>query len=218
MLHQFQRAVQSCGLPSRVRTDQGLENVDVARLMLEERGLKRGSVLVGSSVHNQRIEQLWRDMYAAVIQLFHRLFYHLEHIGALDPLNSNHLFALQYVFIPRINAALADFVAAWNQHPVSRCRGQSPIQLFTRGMIELRQRNYAAFDFFEPITESYGASDEDLVPEDEGNHVTVSPIDINLDEEDMELLRSTVNPLSTSSNHGIDLFEQTLSLVESITS
>ena len=53
MLNQFQKAVHMHGLPSRVRTDQGLENVDVARLMLEEQGTERASVLVGSSVHNQ---------------------------------------------------------------------------------------------------------------------------------------------------------------------
>lgn len=53
MLQEFQIAVQTYGLPSHVRTDQGLENVDVARLMLEERGFGRGSILVGSSVHNQ---------------------------------------------------------------------------------------------------------------------------------------------------------------------
>lgn len=43
MLHVFQKAVQMyAGLPSRVRlTDQGLDNVSVARLMLDERGLAR---------------------------------------------------------------------------------------------------------------------------------------------------------------------------------
>lgn len=94
----FLQAVSKYGLPSRIRCDQGGENVRVSQHMLHHRGTDRRSVLVGSSVHNQRIERLWRDMHRCVTITFYRLFYFLEHHNMLDAIDEYHLFALHYIF------------------------------------------------------------------------------------------------------------------------
>ena len=57
----FLPAIRQYGLPSRLRCDQGGQNHLVAQHMIHHRGADRRSVIVGSSVHNQRIERFWRD-------------------------------------------------------------------------------------------------------------------------------------------------------------
>ncbi len=105
----FLSAVQKHQLPSRVRSDQGTENVLVAQHMIEKRGAERHSMITASSVHNQHIERLWRDMHKSITILFYKLFYFLEHHSLLDHLNERHLWALQYVFVPRINCCSKNY-------------------------------------------------------------------------------------------------------------
>ena len=59
---EFQKATEEFGIPSCVRSDKGGENILACHYMIAYRGPGRGSHITGSSVHNQRIERLWRDV------------------------------------------------------------------------------------------------------------------------------------------------------------
>lgn len=99
----FSIAIGTYGCPSRVRSDYGGKNVDVARFMMAVCGLNRGSHITGQSTWNQRIERLWRDVFENCLHLYYNLLYTLEDGGVLDVENELHLVALRYVYVPRIN-------------------------------------------------------------------------------------------------------------------
>ena len=105
------------------------------------------SVLVGSSVHNQRIERLWRDMHRCVTITFYRLFYYLQYHGLPNPIDDAHIFALHYIYLAHINKALVEFKDVWNSHKV---RTEPPTQLFTSGPLGLSESGQSALDFFDP--------------------------------------------------------------------
>ncbi len=52
-------AVEDYGLPLRVRSDKGIEDVAVADYRFSKRGNDLSSMMTGKSTYNQRIERLW---------------------------------------------------------------------------------------------------------------------------------------------------------------
>ena len=214
----FLEAATKYGLPSRIRCDYGGENIRVAAHMLQHHGLNRNSVITGSSTHNQRIERLWSDVHRSVTKMYYRLFYFLEYHGLLDPLNEMHIFALHFVYLPRIRRSIKLFAAAWNNHGLRTMHHSSPGQLFVSGCLRLRHSGLVALDFLDSTDGTYGvdgADDEDdysLIGEQETS-VQVPESRVQLSSEQVELLTTQVDPLSRSDNYAIEKYERALSLL-----
>ena len=122
------------GLPVHVRSDHGGENVRVWEYMLSLSN-NHSSIITGSSVHNERIERMWRDITRCVSSSFIAMFGALEAEGLLDPLNEVDMFCLHFVVIPEINKSLSDFQGSWNSHPLSTEANRTPVQLYVEGLL-----------------------------------------------------------------------------------
>lgn len=161
----------------------------------------RNPVIVGSSVHNVRIERLWRDTFRCVLSIFYQLFYFLEEEGKLDPLSEKDLYCLHYVYVPRISRALDTFQNGWNNHALTTEHCSTPIQMFTSGVLANHSLDTTSHNFGDidsDISMVDGTSNSIEVP------TTTTPLTATQEDE----LARHVNPLQDTTDYAVGLFEQ----------
>jgi len=134
----------------------------------------------------------------------------MEENFLLDPVNEVHLYALHFVYLPRINRSIEEFILQWNNHPVRTENSLSPLQMWMQGVYNYAHSSQPAVQMLlgpriDP--ESYGVSDDDPDPElQTNNHVEVPRSSIELSDSDKAVLEFAIDPLTDDGNHEIDMF------------
>ena len=180
------------------------------------------------------IERVWRDCGRSVIQFYSRLFKHMEereHCLELD--NPVHMYSLHYIYQPRIQNVLHQWVSAWNSHPVSGCGNLSPLQMRESGFLErfgVIHITGNSHDVFDPMLpeqtteEEYGVdwpesghADTDNSQPQQGACATDVPrctLPGRVTPEQAQTALQDINPNDNDDNHGITLYKQCVNILQ----
>ena len=141
----------------------------------------------------------------------------MERQSLLDHESEVHLYALQYVFIPRINNALTLFTDQWNNHPIRTANNYSPLQLWTRSFYEMVSCGGSRADLLLEEPYNVGIDDEGPVPDIQtSNNVVVPRSAIHLNDEELTCLRIQYDWKADDGEFGLQLYSQVVDYIKSI--
>ena len=199
-----------------------MENIGGARLMLDKSGPENVPHFTGLSVHNQRIERLWRDAVNYIVQHYRDLFEFLENIGILDPLNECELFVLHLIYLPLLEKDLEDFMSFWNNHKLRTEGALTLVQIWMQGvycnLMNDTVKDTVDLSDFDPT--NYGVDEEASIPLDDiqtGNNVVVPSCPFQLSEEEITTLNKT-DVFAHDGNTGINSYLQVVDLLRTFES
>ena len=154
-------------------------------------------------------------MWNGVSNLYYDLFSFLEEEQELDLQSEVHIWALHYIYLPRINRDLKLFCNQWNSHAIRTEHHRSPLQLFVSEMLALQNSGLTAV--------------QEMFSNDMQTASIQMPADMNLENliqvpetaqpistQEMRDLSTRVNPLDETDVLGINSFKTTLEFLTSL--
>lgn len=196
-----------------MRADGGSEFNHIEKFMDGIDGSKR--LIRGKSVHNVRIERLWRDTREKVLDKYRYTFIHMEESGVLDVNDLVHMYCLHYVYRPRISADLNQWRDGWNNHGIRTENYKTPLQMFISGMIANVPSSHT-FRMDAGEREGYIREfrDENQMEEPGDIGIVLERIAPPITDVEVAELATLVDPLAVSTKGGLDLYGSAINFVK----
>ena len=186
--------------------------------MVAKRKTAREIYTAGRSSRNQWIRRLWRDVFQCVTALLWYASYVLEQNDIFDWDNPVHLLQLHYIFLPRINFALNEFMGAYSIHRLLLECYWTPTQIWCNSIND--PGNSISNDLVDEEvcdTEYYWEGSKGSYPIDPDlNNIVVPPVDFPLAEATNDLLCNSIDPVLEPPDMETSIYVASLELVHVI--
>ena len=170
--------------------------------------------LLKRSAKSDKGSFLWLAICNKNLLSFKNVFLYLELMGLLIRSNDIDLYALHYVYMPRINTALTQFVDTFNNHGLSSEHGLTPHQLWISGILQHHSSNYSGvrgiIDNSSPEDlNMYGDDPNAPTPQgDDLSGVEVPQNSLHVPLHVITVLHETFPPGVEDSNQGMNIYFQ----------